>query len=244
MSSVAMLSSAACHVPIRNLSEGYPRMSSPDGSRSVALKALWTSGVAIRRAGSSLVQQGSLRTSGGAGRHGVGSGRERKRGVRVQVEEGGILPDLGKLETDQSTATFLKTVSLNEEVKTSGVLLFVYPKADTSGCTKQACGFNDARETFAEAGYKIFGISADIPSAQAAWKEKQNYNFTLLSDPLHKALKALGVSDGSKITRSHLLIEKGGKLRNVSIGISSGDSVPEALKAVGKGVAKGSFMDA
>jgi peroxiredoxin Q/BCP len=143
------------------------------------------------------------------------------------------LPALTSLETDESTSSTPATVSLNEVVQNTSVVLFIYPKADTSGCTKQARMFNEVKDKLSGVGYEVFGLSADTPSDQAAWKAAQGYKFPLLSDPSHEALKSLGVSDGTEITRSHFLIEKGGVVKDAKIGVRSGDSVPEALKALG-----------
>ena len=61
--------------------------------------------------------------------------------------------------------------------------IYRYPKANTGGCTKQACSFNENADKLAKAGYQIFGLSADKPKSQANWKQKHNLTFTLLSDP-------------------------------------------------------------
>eukprot|EP00884_Botryococcus_braunii_P009264 jgi/Botrbrau1/18339/Bobra.0179s0066.1 len=160
--------------------------------------------------------------------------------VMAKLDAGDTLPTIPSLQTDKSVPGAPQSISLSEVVKETSAVIFVYPKADTSGCTKQACGFNDNLEKFSAAGYEIFGLSADEPPAQAAWKKKEGYRYTLLSDPSHEVLKALGVSDGARITRSHFIVEKGGKLKDIRYGISSGDSVPEALKAVGAGGEQGS----
>lgn len=125
------------------------------------------------------------------------------------------------------------TVSSKEMVSQSGAILFVYPAAATSGCTVQAQGFRDNYTTFEEKGYKVYGISADPPSAQAAWKKEHNFGYPLLSDESLQVLQQLGSSpDGKTITRSHIIIEKGGKISDLTIGVSSKESVPKALATV------------
>ena len=54
----------------------------------------------------------------------------------------------------------------------TGVLLFSYPKANTGGCTAQATGFNDALDELTDAGFRVFGVSADKPASQANWRAK------------------------------------------------------------------------
>jgi peroxiredoxin Q/BCP len=62
-------------------------------------------------------------------------------------------------------------------------VLYFYPKADTPGCTKQACAFRDQIEKIRTQGADVFGISADTVSDQAAFHTKHHLNFILLADP-------------------------------------------------------------
>lgn len=57
-------------------------------------------------------------------------------------------------------------------MKEQGVVIFVYPKANTGGCTKQACGFRDNYDAIKAAGYEVYGMSADNPGPQANWRAK------------------------------------------------------------------------
>lgn len=70
----------------------------------------------------------------------------------------------------------------------TGAVFFLYPKANTPGCTTQACGFRDNYATFTAKGYKVYGLSMDKPAAQLSWKEKNNLPFDLLSDPTLDAI--------------------------------------------------------
>jgi peroxiredoxin Q/BCP len=65
-----------------------------------------------------------------------------------------------EVETDESTEEAKSTVSSAELVKESGIVIFFYPKANTGGCTTQACGFNEHVEDLEKAGYRVFGMSA------------------------------------------------------------------------------------
>ncbi|MGE0764249.1 MAG: peroxiredoxin [Bdellovibrionales bacterium] len=62
-------------------------------------------------------------------------------------------------------------------------VLYFYPKADTPGCTKQACTFRDHIEKIRVQGADVFGVSSDSVEAQAAFHKKNHLNFTLLADP-------------------------------------------------------------
>lgn len=72
------------------------------------------------------------------------------------------------------------------------LVVYFYPKDDTPGCTVEACAFRDARDDLAELGASIVGISADDASSHEKFKAKHSLNFTLLSDPDHKAVEAYG----------------------------------------------------
>jgi thioredoxin-dependent peroxiredoxin len=73
------------------------------------------------------------------------------------------------------------------------VVLYFYPKADTPGCTKEACAFRDDSPKLEAANTVVVGVSPDKPGAQARFKEKFGLPFTLLADVDHKAAEAYGV---------------------------------------------------
>src|ERR1700726_4363278 len=62
------------------------------------------------------------------------------------------------------------------------VVLFFYPRADTPGCTIEACGFRDVFKKIQQAGAVVLGISRDTPKAQKKFKEKYSLPYTLLAD--------------------------------------------------------------
>ena len=72
-------------------------------------------------------------------------------------------------------------------------VLFFYPKADTPGCTKEACGFRDAIASYQTHGVKVFGISPDPLADVSAFAEKFQLNFPLLADADHRVCEAFGV---------------------------------------------------
>ena len=73
------------------------------------------------------------------------------------------------------------------------VVLFFFPKADTPGCTIEACGFRDAYSRIQTAGAVVLGISADPPEKQKKFREKYNLPYTLLADTDRKVCEAYGV---------------------------------------------------
>ena len=91
------------------------------------------------------------------------------------------------LQTDEDN-----TVSLSEYAG-QPVILFFYPRADTPGCTIEACGFRDAFEKLQSAGAVVLGISRDTPKAQAKFRAKYELPYTLLADVDEKVCNLFGV---------------------------------------------------
>lgn len=121
------------------------------------------------------------------------------------------------------------------------VVLFAFPKAATSGCTTQACGFRDSAASLQVANAVVLGISPDAPKALAKWKAAESLPYDLLSDESHAVLEAWGAWGersmyGKKymgVIRSHWVIDADGRLIDAQIGISPKDSVTKALQALG-----------
>jgi peroxiredoxin Q/BCP len=119
-------------------------------------------------------------------------------------------------------------------------LIFFFPRADTPGCTAQACGFRDAFPRITEKGATVIGISADTPADLAKWKKKQNLPYTLLSDPDHRITQAMDVWRekslfGRKfvgIVRSHFIFNESGALETSEISINPRDSVLKGVKGL------------
>jgi peroxiredoxin Q/BCP len=72
------------------------------------------------------------------------------------------------------------------------IVLYFYPRDDTPGCTAEACSLRDARDTLAEMGAEIIGISKDDANSHEKFKAKYSLNFTLLTDPEKQAIEAYG----------------------------------------------------
>ena len=104
----------------------------------------------------------------------------------ANLQEGNAAPDIS-LRTDRGEPFDLSSL------KGKNVVLYFYPKADTPGCTTEACSFRDASEKFTAQNTVIVGISPDQSEAQAAFRSKFNLPFTLLADSEHKAAELYGV---------------------------------------------------
>lgn len=85
------------------------------------------------------------------------------------------------------------TLHTLEEYRGKKVILYFYPKDNTQGCTKQACGFSEMYPQFLEKGAVVLGISKDTVASHKKFKEKYNLLFTLLSDPELAVIQAYDV---------------------------------------------------
>ena len=80
-----------------------------------------------------------------------------------------------------------------EQYKGSKVVVFFYPKANTPGCTAEACDLRDHYAELTKAGYILLGVSADTEKAQKKFVDKFDFPFPLLADTEKKVIKAFGV---------------------------------------------------
>jgi peroxiredoxin Q/BCP len=126
------------------------------------------------------------------------------------VEEGEPAPDFELLSDD------------GEKVKLSSfrgrpVVLYFYPRDDTAGCTRQACGIRDSYDLFAEKGAVVLGVSTDTQAAHVKFKNKYGLPFTLLADPDQQTGEAYGVSKegGRSFERSTFVIDADGTVRKI-----------------------------
>lgn len=117
------------------------------------------------------------------------------------------------------------------------VVLFFYPKDDTPGCTKEACGFRDAKDRYDRAGVRVFGISADDVASHQAFRGKFSLNFPLLADPTHAVCDAYGVWGqtpwGEGIKRTTFIVGPDGRISHVYPKVDVGVHATEILAALG-----------
>ncbi|GMQ78417.1 MAG: thioredoxin-dependent thiol peroxidase [Anaerolineae bacterium] len=123
------------------------------------------------------------------------------------------------------------------------IVLFFYPKAGTSGCTTQACGFRDSFPIIQAADATVIGVSPDEPPALKKWKAAEKLPYMLLSDPNHAVAEKYGVWGEKKmygrsymgIIRSHFIIDEEGRIVDVQIKISPKNSIKQALASLESG---------
>jgi thioredoxin-dependent peroxiredoxin len=132
------------------------------------------------------------------------------------LAEGDAAPDFTLLDQD------------DDRVKLSGlrgetVVLYFYPRAETPGCTTQACGIRDRGAEYRELGARVLGVSPDEPEALRRFADNQKLDFTLLADPDHKVADKYGAWGeksmyGKKymgMLRSTFIIDPQGKIARV-----------------------------
>lgn len=144
--------------------------------------------------------------------------------VREELKVGDSAP-LFELKTHEG-----KTFDLAHQ-RGRWTILYFYPKADTPGCTKQACLYRDSIEKIRNLGVDVFGISADTVDAQALFREKFNLNYPLLADPQGKAIQAYGTKMplGKMSRRSTFIIDPNLIIRSVEENV---DPVKDAENVV------------
>jgi thioredoxin-dependent peroxiredoxin len=129
------------------------------------------------------------------------------------AQEGDLAPDFTLPADDGSMVTL-------SDLRGSRVILYFYPKDDTSGCTAQACEFRDSLPRIEEKGARVLGVSPDPVRSHQKFKSKYDLNFPLLADEGHQVAEAYGVWKEKSmygrtywgIERSTFLIDEEGRI--------------------------------
>ncbi|MFN7934995.1 MAG: thioredoxin-dependent thiol peroxidase [Bryobacteraceae bacterium] len=151
----------------------------------------------------------------------------------MPIAEGSPAPDI-QLQTDEDQPFSLQAL------RGKNVVLYFYPKADTPGCTTEACEFRDAFPTFHGVNAVILGISPDTPKAQAKFRKKFSLPFNLLCDTEHAVAEAYGVwaeksMYGKKymgIERTTFVIGPDGKIRKVFQKVKPAGHAAQVMEAL------------
>ena len=117
------------------------------------------------------------------------------------------------------------------------VILYFYPKDNTPGCTKQACGFAERYPQFIEKGAVVLGISKDSVASHKKFEEKYGLPFTILSDPELVAIQAYDVWQEKKnygktymgVVRTTYLIDEEGKIAKAFDKVKAADNPEQML---------------
>lgn len=149
------------------------------------------------------------------------------------IEAGQEAPDFTLPDQDGDEVTL-------SELRGAPVVLYFYPKSDTPGCTKQACGIRDRSDEYKRQGVRVVGVSYDKVEAQRKFADKYDLDFTLLADSEHEVAGLYGVWGqkslfGKKymgVIRATFIIDAEGKVAKVFPKVSPkshDDVVLEAL---------------
>lgn len=127
------------------------------------------------------------------------------------------------------------------EYRGKKVILYFYPKDNTAGCTKQACGFAERYPQFTEKGAVVLGVSKDSVASHKKFEEKYGLPFTILSDPELVAIQAYDVWQEKKnygktylgVVRTTYLIDEEGKIAKAFDKVKAADNPEQMLGELG-----------
>ena len=151
------------------------------------------------------------------------------------VAEGDTAPDFTLPDQDGREITL-------SDLRGQPVVLYFYPKADTPGCTTQACGIRDHRADYEGAGAKVLGVSPDPVTAVQKFAEKYTLDFELLADEDHAVAELYGVWGEKKmygktymgVARATFVIDPEGKVAKVVPKVSPKTHDDVVLEALGE----------
>ena len=127
-----------------------------------------------------------------------------------------------------------------EDYKGSKIILFFYPRANTPGCTAQACNLRDNYQKLIEKGYTVFGVSADNVSQQNRFSEKYSFQYLLIADNEKDLINAFGVwgpkkfqgRDYEGIHRTTFLIDEKGIISKVFNKVKTKDHANQIIEEI------------
>ena len=152
----------------------------------------------------------------------------------MQLQKGSLAPLFTLKDHDG------KAVSL-QDFKGRKVLVYFYPKADTPGCTKQACDFRDNRAVLQGQGYAVVGISPDSPAKLAKFTDKESLTFPVLADEDKAVMNAYGAYGEKKlygktvtgVIRSTIVVGEDGTVELAKYNVKATGHVAMLAKALG-----------
>ena len=121
------------------------------------------------------------------------------------------------------------------------VILYFYPKDNTPGCSKQACGYSESAPQFTDKGTVILGISKDSVASHKKFAEKYGLNFTILSDPDRTVIEAYDVWKEKKlygkvsmgVVRTTYLIDENGTITGANDKVKAAEDAAKMLEQLG-----------
>ena len=149
------------------------------------------------------------------------------------LREGDSAPDF-TLPSGDGTQVHLSTL------KGKNVVLYFYPKDDTSGCTKEACDFEESSASLKKRGAVVLGVSADSQASHTSFAKKYGLTFPLLSDPDRSVIEAYGVWKKKSmygrtfegIERTTFVIDEKGMIKRIFHKVKVAGHVNEVLESL------------
>ena len=146
------------------------------------------------------------------------------------LQKGDKAPNFSGLDQDGKTHSLA-------DYKGKKLVVFFYPKANTSGCTAEACDLNNNYARFESQNYAILGVSADNAKAQAKFKDKFDFQYPLLADEDKSVIQAFGVWGPKKfmgkeydgIHRTTFIIDENGMIENVISDVKTKEHAKQIL---------------
>lgn len=150
------------------------------------------------------------------------------------LKVGDKAPDFSVLDEMSNTVD-------SKSLQGTAYILFFYPRANTPGCTAEACSLRDGYEELSEKGYRIFGVSEDNPKKQRSFKEKYNFQYPLLADTEHEIIEKYGVWGPKKfmgkeydgLHRTTFVINKEGIISHVIEKVKTKNHANQLLELIG-----------
>jgi peroxiredoxin Q/BCP len=140
---------------------------------------------------------------------------------------GSVAPDL---EGKDGSGAVVKLSVQNRQGRYA--IVFFYPKDDTPGCTREANGFRDANDRYADAGVAIFGVSRDSEASHRAFQDKYGLPFALVADPSGAVQRAYRVPGTVVAKRVSFLVAPDGKIARVWPDVDPGAHASEVLAEI------------
>lgn len=149
------------------------------------------------------------------------------------LKVGDAAPDINSIDEDGNKVRI-------SDFKGKKLIVFFYPKANTPGCTAEACNLRDNYKMLQEKGYEILGVSADTESKQASFKKKYSFPFRLLADVNKEVIHAFGVWGEKKflgkvydgIHRKTFVIDEKGIIERVIDKVKTKDHAAQILEEI------------
>lgn len=142
------------------------------------------------------------------------------------LAEGAPIPNVTQINQDE------QAIDLAQIGSDGYLLVYFYPKADTPGCTKQACSLRDAYAALIDHDVTILGVSNDKPNAQLAFQQKFELPFDLLADTNHAVIDAFGVPKTMGFASRQAFLFKDGILIWKDLSASTTEQAADILNVI------------